>query len=136
MIIGIVCSIVGFIGLILQILSSIGHARNAAIRGFPPLSLWSPIGTIAVLLIIIGIVIILISKEKSSPFFRRNITPSCAYCKFGLSLGYSEVACSKRGIMSDDAKCSAFKYEPTKRMPEYANTPVAVEIAEEDMTIT
>jgi len=67
--------------------------------------------------------------------FRRNITPSCAYCKFGMSLGYGEVACSKRGIMSDDGKCGAFRYEPTKRKPEFANSPPASEVTEKDMSI-
>ena len=50
--------------------------------------------------------------------FRKNMAPSCAYCKHGTPLGYGEVACSKRGIMLDEGKCSAFRYEPTKRRPE------------------
>ena len=67
--------------------------------------------------------------------FRRNIQPSCSYCKFGMSLGFEEVACSKRGIMSETAKCTSFRYEPTKRKPEFASIPVVPEISEAEMTI-
>ena len=37
--------------------------------------------------------------------------------------------------MSDEGKCGAFRYEPTKRKPEFANSSPAVEIAEEDMSL-
>jgi len=67
--------------------------------------------------------------------FRRNIAPSCAYCKYGISLGMGEVACNKRGIMSEEGKCTSFRYEPTKRKPEFASNPVAVNISEEDMSL-
>ena len=67
--------------------------------------------------------------------FRRNIEPSCAYCKHGMSLGLGEVACSKRGIMLDEGKCTSFRYEPTKRKPEFANSPVAINVSEEDMSL-
>jgi len=67
--------------------------------------------------------------------FRKNITPSCAYCKHGAALGFGEVACSKRGIMSDEGKCTSFRYEPTKRKPEYARTPASVKITDEDMRL-
>ena len=67
--------------------------------------------------------------------FRNNIVPSCAYCKHGLSLGLGEVACSKRGIMQDDGSCSAFRYEPTKRMPEYAVKVASREYTTEEMSI-
>ena len=50
-------------------------------------------------------------------------------------MGFGEVACSKRGIMSDEGRCGAFRYEPTKRRPEYAQNVVAAEIAEEDLSI-
>ncbi|MCL2819949.1 MAG: hypothetical protein FWD38_03860 [Oscillospiraceae bacterium] len=67
--------------------------------------------------------------------FRKNIEPSCAYCRHGASLGFGEIACSKRGIMSEAGKCTSFKYEPTKRKPEYAATPVIAKITEEDMSL-
>jgi hypothetical protein len=57
--------------------------------------------------------------ERSTLLFRRNIDPSCAYCKHGLPIGQSEIACRKRGIMTEEGKCGLFRYEPTKRRPEY-----------------
>jgi len=67
--------------------------------------------------------------------FRRKIVPSCAYCKHGMTLGLGEVACCKRGIMTDEGKCMSFHYEPTKRRPEYAKSPPAAKIAAEDMSL-
>ena len=67
--------------------------------------------------------------------FRKNIEPSCAYCKHGATLGFGEIACSRRGIMSEGGKCTSFRYEPTKRKPEYAGSPAAVRISEDDMSL-
>lgn len=67
--------------------------------------------------------------------FRHKIQPSCAYCCFGVNLGFGEVACRKRGIMSDEGKCGAFRYEPTKRRPEYASSPVGSRITESDLRL-
>ena len=67
--------------------------------------------------------------------FRKNIVPSCAYCKHGIFIGLGEVACSRRGIMQDRGSCSAFRYEPTKRKPEYAAKPVAREYTSEEMSL-
>jgi len=67
--------------------------------------------------------------------FKRNIEPSCAYCGHGISMGFGDVACSKRGIMSEDGNCNAFRYEPTKRKPEYAKTIAITEFSEEEMQI-
>ena len=52
-----------------------------------------------------------------------------------MTLGFGEVACSKRGIMSEEGKCSAFRYEPTKRKPEYSRSMGAKKINAEDMRI-
>ena len=67
--------------------------------------------------------------------FRKNVVPSCAYCRHGISLGLGEVACRRRGIMADEGKCSAFRYEPTKRRPEYAKKPVVIEFSAEEMSL-
>jgi len=67
--------------------------------------------------------------------FRKNIVPSCSYCRYGVVIGLGEVACRRRGIMSDDGKCSAFKYEPTKRKPEHANKVVTPEFSSSDMSL-
>jgi len=74
-------------------------------------------------------------KGSGEVLFRRNIEPSCAYCKHGMSLGFDEIACSKRGIMSENGRCNAFSYEPTKRKPEYARSPVVARITEDDMSL-
>jgi len=37
--------------------------------------------------------------------------------------------------MSEDAKCNAFRYEPTKRKPEFAGAPVMPKISEEEMKL-
>ena len=50
--------------------------------------------------------------------FKRNIEPSCTYCRHGTDLGYDVIVCIKRGIMSSHGSCGAFRYEPTKRIPE------------------
>jgi len=75
-------------------------------------------------------------KGNIGLLFSRNIEPSCAYCRYGVSLGYDEVACSKRGIMSEEGKCGAFKYEPTKRKPEYMRPPITPEVSEDDFRIS
>ena len=67
--------------------------------------------------------------------FRRNILPSCAYCKHGVSIGFDDVACRKRGIMSEEGSCNAFRYEPTKRKPEFTQNTVMVKFSEEEMRL-
>jgi len=67
--------------------------------------------------------------------FRRNIEPRCSYCKYGTRIGFGEVACTKRGIMSDYGRCSAFRYEPTKREPEFARNLRAPSMTETDFMI-
>ena len=67
--------------------------------------------------------------------FAKKIQPSCSYCRYGTNLGYNEVACIKRGIMFADASCNAFGYEPTKRVPEFAENPIVTKMREEDFTI-
>ena len=67
--------------------------------------------------------------------FRRNIEPRCAYCNYGMSMGFGEIACSKRGIMEDNGNCGLFRYEPTKRKPEYARNKAAKKIKNTDFSI-
>ena len=68
--------------------------------------------------------------------FDQGIEPSCSYCRYGVSLGLSEVACSKRGIMSGTGSCGTFRYEPTKRVPElFPDLKPSEQFTEEDFTI-
>ena len=50
--------------------------------------------------------------------FDRYNEPKCANCRNGTSLGQDRIACLKRGIMAGFGSCGAFRYEPTKRIPE------------------
>ena len=65
----------------------------------------------------------------------RRIQPSCAYCRFGAALGKGEVACLRRGIMESSGSCNAFRYEPTKRVPEGFPTAMVTGLSEEDFKI-
>lgn len=49
--------------------------------------------------------------------FRKKIEPRCAYCKKGAPISEDEVACVKRGIVDAAHHCSAFSYDPLKRVP-------------------
>jgi len=52
-----------------------------------------------------------------------------------MTMGFGEIACSKRGIMSVEGKCNSFCYEPTKRKPEYARKQKIANIPEEEFSI-
>jgi len=52
-----------------------------------------------------------------------------------MTMGFGEIACSKRGIMSEEGSCGAFCYEPTKRKPEYSKAPVALKVSEDELSI-
>ena len=49
--------------------------------------------------------------------FRKDIEPSCAYCKRGTLVSETEVMCMKRGVVSADGNCRSFRYDPLKRVP-------------------
>ena len=49
--------------------------------------------------------------------FRKKIEPRCAYCKKGAPINEDEVACVKKGIVEAGFHCSAFSYDPLKRVP-------------------
>lgn len=49
--------------------------------------------------------------------FRKDIEPRCAYCDKGSQISETEVACVKRGIVPAEHSCSAFRYDPLKRVP-------------------
>ena len=49
--------------------------------------------------------------------FRKNIEPSCAYCARGNRINECRVACVKRGVVDAADHCSAFQYDPLKRVP-------------------
>ena len=67
--------------------------------------------------------------------FDPNIEPSCSYCHYGTALGYGEVVCKKRGIMSAFGSCTVFRYEPTKRQPTISPILKTSSFTEEDFTL-
>jgi len=78
---------------------------------------------------------ILIHELSDIMLFDRNIEPSCSYCRYGTFMGYDEVACVRRGIMSGAGYCGFFRYEPTKRVPPIIPRLNLSELSEEDFTL-
>ena len=67
--------------------------------------------------------------------FRKDIEPSCFYCKFGRQLSETEVACEKKGVVECVGGCRRFRYDPMKRTPP---RPVALDtsrLSEEDFSL-
>ena len=67
--------------------------------------------------------------------FDRNIEPRCSYCRHGMDLGYDTIACIRRGIMASYGSCGAFRYEPTKRVPEIVPDLKLTGFTEEDFQL-
>ena len=67
--------------------------------------------------------------------FNKNIEPSCSYCFHGSDLGYDIIVCIKRGIMANYGYCGAFRYEPTKRIPEALPKLKTPDFSIEDFTL-
>jgi len=67
--------------------------------------------------------------------FNYNIEPKCAYCHYATDLGFGEVICIRRGIMSDSWYCGAFRYEPTKRLPHVSPGLKASGLSDEDFSL-
>lgn len=72
--------------------------------------------------------------------FRDDIEPNCSYCRHGTDIGQpggrGDIACSKRGIVAAGAHCRKFRYEPTKREPEFARSLNAASLSEEDFLLS
>lgn len=49
--------------------------------------------------------------------FRRDIEPACAYCTRANPLDAERMTCRKRGIVPQNWRCSAFRYDPLRRIP-------------------
>ena len=49
--------------------------------------------------------------------FDKHIEPLCAYCARFYALGEDHGICEKRGPVSPDGHCRAFRYDPTSRIP-------------------
>ena len=66
---------------------------------------------------------------------RKDIEPRCAYCKRGEPVSEEEVMCLKKGIVSADGSCRAFRYDPLKRVPPRPVKLNTERLSEEDFTL-
>ncbi len=67
--------------------------------------------------------------------FQKKIDPRCAYCTHGRPLEEGQVACSKKGVMSADSHCRAFRYDPLKRVPPRPAALVGTNLKDEDFQL-
>lgn len=67
--------------------------------------------------------------------FTKKIDPSCAYCQRGKSVGPEKVLCEKKGVVTAADSCSAFRYDPLKRVPPRPVTPDFSKLRKEDFTL-
>lgn len=49
--------------------------------------------------------------------FRKEIEPRCGYCVHGTPVGNEQIACLKKGIVSEGFQCRGFRYDPLQRVP-------------------
>ena len=55
---------------------------------------------------------------KSKLLNKKSIPPACEYCTRGSGAPDGKtVLCPKKGVMQKDSSCSAFRYDPLKRVP-------------------
>jgi hypothetical protein len=67
--------------------------------------------------------------------FRKKISRSCSYCKFGTRIDDEQILCIKKGIMSESDKCFRFRYDPCKRIPVKVKTLDFSRYNEEDFSL-
>ena len=67
--------------------------------------------------------------------FTKKIEPNCAYCKKGKSIDPETVLCKKKGVTPQDGACSAFRYDPLKRVPPRPVVPDFSRLKDEDFTL-
>lgn len=67
--------------------------------------------------------------------FRKKIERSCSYCTYATKLSDEQVLCMKRGVVSVDASCRKFSYDPCKRIPPKPKAPNFVKYDEDDFTL-
>lgn len=67
--------------------------------------------------------------------FSKKIEPRCSYCQRGRALDAESILCVKRGITTPDNACSAFRYDPLKRVPPRPVAPDFSQLKEEDFRL-
>lgn len=48
----------------------------------------------------------------------RKVEKSCSYCTRAIKIDEETMACRRKGPVSVDGACRAFRYDPLKRIPE------------------
>ena len=67
--------------------------------------------------------------------FVKKIEPSCSYCQRGKAVTPDTVLCKKKGVIPLAGACSAFRYDPLKRVPPRPVTPDFCHLDGKDFTI-
>lgn len=67
--------------------------------------------------------------------FQKKIEPHCVYCDRGTQLDEASVLCRKHGIVPVSNYCSAFKYDPLKRVPPRPAALNFSKLKDEDFTL-
>ena len=66
---------------------------------------------------------------------KRNIDPSCTYCRRGKQITEETILCQRKGVVSPAGSCTAFRYDPLKRVPPRPATPDFSQLKEEDFLL-
>ena len=67
--------------------------------------------------------------------FSKSIEPKCSYCQRGKAIEPDTILCIKKGIMEPGDSCSAFRYDPLKRVPPRPITPDFSRLKDEDFSL-
>ena len=67
--------------------------------------------------------------------FAKKIDPSCAYCQLGKPITSEKVLCPKKGVVTAEASCASFRYDPLKRVPPRPILPDFSKLRDEDFTL-
>lgn len=67
--------------------------------------------------------------------FEKKIEPRCAYCKKAVALEEDLMLCIKKGIVLSGGHCSAFRYDPLKRVPVRPAAPDFSRLKNEDFVL-
>lgn len=67
--------------------------------------------------------------------FRKKMPRSCLYCSYSTKLDEDNMLCTRRGVVSADAQCRKFKYDPLKRIPPRPKAPEFSRYDEDDFSL-
>ena len=67
--------------------------------------------------------------------FRKKIEPNCDYCARAARLSDGQILCSRKGMVSGEKPCVAFRYDPFKRVPRKAKALDFSKYKQEDFTL-